>query len=265
MKNLLLITALLWSCLSFSKVIVVSDIDDTIKETNTMSPTGKIYYFLRNKPFKHMSAIYRELDSFYKSSGEDIEFFYVSAAPDFIFNQQKFLRKYRFPMGKTFLKKISSPETYAYKYLTIKQILEANYNEGDTVIFLGDNSEHDPAVYVDITNNLNLENAEILVRDVSTQATNLASGLGIKRLPGVQYFFSEMELAEAPVMHFLSNKTLGSIAKDYKAKSLVPSFTLKTLETRLEKKLNCKDRSCKRYAEKKAKKIFGNYYLKYSL
>lgn len=264
MKNLLCLFAILLTFGLEAKIFVISDIDDTIKQTNTMTTYRRIYHFLRNKPFEHMPKIFKEMEAFYKSSGEDIEFIYVSAAPDFIFNQQKFLRKNGFPMGKTFLKKLDSPETYTYKYLTIKNIINAEVNEGDKVFFFGDNSEHDPHVYVDIKNNLNVENAEIFIRDVSTEGTDLGAGLKLKQLPGVQYFFSEMELAEAPTMGFITRDTLKDISLDYTDKTLLPDYTFTTLKERLEKIMLCRTRSCKRNAKARALKIWENYHSKYT-
>ena len=85
------------------KVLIISDIDDTIKKANSMNSVSVAWYFLKADPYREMAGLYREIQDFYIAQGETIEFIYLSAAYDITFNQEKWLKKHDFPLGKTIL------------------------------------------------------------------------------------------------------------------------------------------------------------------
>ncbi|MBY0413992.1 MAG: hypothetical protein K2Q18_07495, partial [Bdellovibrionales bacterium] len=137
------------------------------------------------------------------------------------------------------------------------------------VIFFGDNSQFDAKVYYDLTNEMNLK-SKIYVRDVSTEATYFSADLPVVRLPNVVYFFSEMDLTVHSDFIFISAGLKNLITKGYQNKSLIPAYTLDTLEERLEdickkesKSLtdNGADKSkCKEEAKSRASKFWSDYY-----
>lgn len=248
----------------FSKTLVISDIDDTIKMTNSMGKWGQVRNFLKNKPFIYTRDLYNELQQNFEDQNIEHEFIYVSAAPDWIFNQQKFLKKYDFPFGRSYLKKLDSPETYIYKFNTIKTILDA-YHTTKTVYFFGDNSSHDHQVYFDIRKAYPQIEFKIFIRDVRTDATYWSDEFEVNKLSNIYYFFSERDLLDNQELSFISSKLRKNIEDAYSEQVLVPSYTRKTLYERVLDVRGCTryDFSCKESAEVDVKNFWTGYYLKY--
>lgn len=224
-----------YSLSALSKTIVVTDIDDTIKKANSMGGLGGVWHFLRKKPYLEARDLFNEIKKDENDRGEKTAYYYVSAAPSYTFDGDEWIRKNNFPIGPVILKtKENGGETYAYKYRTIKAILEKELKEDSSlkVIFFGDNSQHDAKVYYDLNNEMGLR-ANIYIRDVSTEGTFFTATLPVVRLPGVKYFFSERELIEDPFFAFMSPKLQDLITSQYEKENLIPGYTLDTLGDRL--------------------------------
>jgi hypothetical protein len=270
MKNLklfiLTLCVSIYSLESFSKTILVTDIDDTIKKANSMGGFVGLYHFFKKKPYGEIRDLYNELKSAEDSKGEEISYYYVSAAPAITFKAEKWIEKNDFPSGPAFLKTHDNKgNTYDFKHRTIKAILEKELKSDPElkVFFFGDNSQYDGKVYYDLNNEMNLK-ANIYIRDVSTEATFFSASLPVLRLPGVHYYFSEMELLDLPDFIFMSEELKSEIIKNYKNKSLVPKYTLGTLEDRL--KDICKKahgESCKCESKEEALKYWNDYYTRF--
>lgn len=264
----------LYSSLVDAKVLVFSDIDDTVKQANTMGGTKGYIHFLKKKPFLEARDLFNEIKNNSLNAGEEIKFFYVSAAPSFTFKGTKWINKHNFPSGPMILKtKENGGPTYDYKYNNMKAIIEYEQKRGETiskVLFFGDNSQHDAQVYYDLTKNMGLD-SEIYIRDVSTEATFFDSTLPVKRLPGVIYFFSEIELINEPTLYFMSDKLKALITKNYNNQTIIPNYTLKTLTKRVKKLCQAGYqvltesvmRDCRETAKLEAKLYFRDYYSRY--
>lgn len=257
----------------FAKTILITDIDDTIKKANSMGGVGGVYHFLRKKPYLETRDLFNEIKNDEVTRGNKIAYYYVSAAPSFTFDANEWIAKNNFPVGPAFLKtRENGGETYAYKYRTIKNIIENELKKDSDlkIIFFGDNSQHDAKVYYDLNIEMNL-GAEIFIRDVSTEATYFSSTLPLVRLPGVSYFFSEMELITHPSFLFMSSNLKTLITKEYKKVDLVPPYTLDTLVDRLkdicmDKKLGTNEthnRECKIQAKADADNYWQDYHNRY--
>lgn len=262
-----------YSLAAFSKTIIITDIDDTIKKANSMGGVGGVYHFLRKKPYIETRDLFNEIKNDEISRGNTVSYFYVSAAPSFTFDADEWIAKNNFPIGPTFLKtKENGGETYAYKYRTIKTIIENELKkESDLkIIFFGDNSQHDAKVYYDLNLEMNL-GAEIFIRDVSTEATYFSATLPLVRLPAVQYFFSEMELVNHPAFLFMSSNLKKLINAQYNRQDLIPPYTLDTLVGRIrdicEGKIfslsDEKSRECKLQAQKDGDQYWEDYYTRF--
>ena len=262
-----------YSSSGFSKTIIVSDIDDTVKKANSMGGIGGVWHFLRKKPYEEARDLFNEIKKNETNSGEETAYYYVSAAPSYTFNGDKWIRENNFPVGPVILKtKENGGETYAYKYRTIKAIIEKELQADSSlkVIFFGDNSQHDAKVYFDLNKDMNL-GAYIYIRDVSTEGTFFDSTLPVVRLPGVQYFFSERELVDDTFFSFMSVKLQTLITSQYKKQDLIPGYTLDTLGDRLKK--ICEDRfvvvtkvdqnNCRAESKNLAAKYWTDYYHRY--
>ncbi len=247
-----------------AKVFVVSDIDDTIKKANSSNGgIGQIYHFFRKKIYPEMRDIFVELDSSFKARGEEVEFYYVSAAPDMIFNQQKWLKKYNFPAGEATLRRLGDGDTYTYKKSVIGEILK-KATSSDTIYFFGDNASKDAIVYKELVEENDFANSFIYIRDVSTEATFWSEDFDVHKLEGVRYFFSERDLLRERGLFFMSGELRNLIMDAYEEKSLIPEYTLKTLEKRIKDEWGCGFRiECRSIAEERAEEFWDDYYTRF--
>ena len=273
-QAILLLSLFSYSFASFAKTIVVSDIDDTIKKSNSVGPLGGAYYFLQKKPYIEMRDIFQELKASKEDKGQKVEFFYVSAAFDFTFDASEWLNKHSFPEGEIDLRTIHerAVSIYDFKHEQIKRIVLNELKEDPSlkIYFFGDNADQDAKVYSDIASELNIK-PNIYIRDVRAEATYFASDLAVKKIPGVHYYFSEKELTTEPGLSFMSDRLKQEIGDSYSKSTLIPSYTLKSLEDRLTdlclEQLNAPSftskRRCSEVSEISAKKLWTEYYSRY--
>jgi hypothetical protein len=250
-----------YSFQAFSKTVVISDIDDTLKKANSMGKAPEqIYHFLRKIPYFEMRDLLNEIKTNEQSKHGDITYYYVSAAKQITFDAQEWLVKYHFPLGRSVLKKLKDKEsTYDFKHAVIKEILktELNSTEPVHVIMFGDNAQADAAVYTDLTKELSLD-SKIYIRDVRAEATVFEANMPVKKLIGANYYFSEVELLAYPEYSFVSADLKLKTYESYKNKTLIPAYTLITLERKLQDQYQDKAR-----AQSDAKKFWNEYYSKF--
>lgn len=259
-----------------AKIVVISDIDDTVKQTNSMSAGGAVVHFLKNKSFEHLATIYNEIKTYHEAQGETVEFHYVSAGLDFMFNQEKFVKKSHLPEGKTYLRKFLNVSTFTFKYKKLTEILTPMLESGEplTIYFFGDNSAHDPDVYYQIKLDLLSGTGSnvtplIFIRDVATTATFTLSdkpALAGKNAFDIHYFLTEKNLLKEESLNFLSQSVAQQIAQAQKKSQLLPEYTYTTLTKRIRKKNKCWQKSnlldalkCRKSAKKESKKILDSY------
>ncbi len=245
-----------------AKVFIVSDIDDTIKKANSSNGgIGQVYHFLRKKIYPEMRDLFIELHDSYEDMGEEVQFSYVSAAPDMIFDQDKWIAKHNFTAGEATLRSIGSGDTYTYKKRVIGAILDEGSTQ-DTYYFFGDNASKDAIVYKELVEERGLTNSFIYIRDVSTEATHWDDEFAVHRLEGVRYFFSERDLLEDSGLVFVSSSLSKLIDDAYREQSLIPEYTLKTLKKRIQKEWGCKkfDIYCRKVAKERASEFWADYY-----
>ncbi|MCF8058492.1 MAG: DUF2183 domain-containing protein [Bacteriovoracaceae bacterium] len=261
LANILLFVLIFATQLIEAKVFVISDIDDTIKKANSANGgIGQAYHFFKKRIYPEMRDLFNELESGYEKLGEEVEFYYVSAAPDALFQQDKWINKNKFPKGQAILRRPGDGDTYEYKTNTIGAILKAA-KPTDTIYLFGDNSSKDAIVYKELTEKLGLVNSFIYIRDVETDATFWNTDLPVNQLAGVNYFFSERELIGEEGLFFMTEKLIKTIMTAYADQRLVPKYTLKTLEKRLRKEWGCGlNFGCRCTAENESEKLWQDYY-----
>jgi phosphatidate phosphatase APP1 len=163
-----------------AKTLIVSDIDDTIKMTNVLGTTkGKVI----NGLFKHKS--FAGMNSLYKNMVQsDTVMYYVSGSPKIMKSWiEVFLKINKFPQSQNFyLKGKISDDTFHYKVETIKEIIARE--TPDDIILIGDDTEYDPGVYKQIS-----EEHPGLVRNIYIRS------IQNKKIEGVTTFFSSVEIA----------------------------------------------------------------------
>lgn len=274
MKSLIAIILinLFFQTTSYAQVLVISDIDDTIKLANTQSKRGLIYYSARRDIFKGLKYIYQDIKSYHSNNTEQVIFKYVTSAPKIIMRSDDWPLKQGFPHGLTYERNSIFDDSFSYKYSTIFRIIEDNLKKFPElkVYFFGDNSENDHIIYKKI-NDYFMLNAKIFIRDVTTQTTDWDyHGLDSYSIDGINFFLSELELINHSELKMISHQTKKEVQQLSEQKKLIPSFIRKSLSKRLRILNNCPSKSslkeyfsCKKVANKVSKSLFNDYYLRF--
>jgi len=155
-------------------VSIISDIDDTIKDTNILRGVKKVLSNTFLQPFKDvpgMADIYRK---FYEG-GASIH--YVSNSPWQLFpSLRSFFQTYNFPPGSAHFKFYDGLIRSAYeqkenpmasKFMYIRELLKDFPNR--KFILIGDTGELDPEIYTTIARENPGRILRIYVRDVTTE------------------------------------------------------------------------------------------------
>lgn len=166
-----------------AKTILISDIDDTIKMTGVLNNKISVGFegIFGKREFSGMSELYNEYDH------NDVAIYYVSGSPQMIDCRiENFLTKRNFPdADQRFLKDKISSDTYKFKMNTIRNIL-SKY-PSSTAILIGDDTEHDPRVYNDISYEFPGRVEAIYIRTITN--SKLPSN------PLMKSFFTSVEIA----------------------------------------------------------------------
>lgn len=138
-----------------AKALVISDIDDTLKESWVLNKVEVVKRALRTEPdmaFPGMAKVYQAIDRDVRARGYEVRFAYVSSAPAQIMARyhSEFLRRSRFPDGTLDLKPLWDSEDF--KVGTIRSIIQ--FHRPSLVIMVGDHGEKDPRAYARIAEEL---------------------------------------------------------------------------------------------------------------
>lgn len=130
------------------KVLVVSDVDDTLKESYVLNRVEVVKRATRTEPamaFPGIAKAFRAIDRDLRDRGHEVRYAYVSSAPAQIMTRfhAEFLQRSRFPQGTLDLRPLWDSEDY--KVSTIRSII--GFHRPDFVLMIGDHSEKDPRVY----------------------------------------------------------------------------------------------------------------------
>jgi hypothetical protein len=166
---------LLLSTVKAHAVTLISDLDDTIKHTWVGNKRESIKNGLFSKiPFGGMAALYSEISN---------RFIVVSGSP-VILNPlvRNFLSDANFPAGELILRNYLWENIEKYKLRALGKIIAKTK---DAVILVGDDTEKDPEIYLQIQKRFPAKVAAIYIRRVSG-----------RHLPfGVNGFFHPFEIA----------------------------------------------------------------------
>jgi hypothetical protein len=187
-----------------SGVVVVSDIDDTIKVSDVRNRRALLRNTFLNpfKPASGMAGLYCSW------TNADVQFYYVSASPWQLYEPLSgFVRSNGFPAGvfllrdfrwkdKTVLSLFNDPE--AYKVNRIQALLKQF--PGRQFVLVGDSGERDPEAYAALAGDHPGQVRKILIRDVTdeTPSAERYKRLLEKLPPGVlEVFRDPSEVTEA--------------------------------------------------------------------
>lgn len=127
-------------------MIIISDLDDTIKISHTQSKLVTVYRGLfRSSAFAGMSELYRSMLRL-GALDPNGSFFILSSSPPAIRKKiEYFLTKHGFPKAKLILRDwIREPSILKYKMRRLHECLET---AAEPVVLFGDDTEHDPEVF----------------------------------------------------------------------------------------------------------------------
>lgn len=145
-KTVLLLCLVLFYLPVSSKVLVVSDIDDTLKISHVLSSTNRyLYAFQTDRVFKGMPEVYHAI----QRSKQNVKFVYLSNAPRKLmsYSHTQFLSQNNFPQGNIILREDISDEVFKLK--TLRDLIKSENPR--TVVLLGDNAENDIYFYMQIS------------------------------------------------------------------------------------------------------------------
>ncbi len=164
----LIIGILLFAELGHSKLIIISDIDDTVKVSHIRSTIGSIKNAFKLNNYTQMQGLYQLL----KANHPQAEFHYVTNAFSFLMKKShtQFIRNWGYPSGPIYFRTLKNKNNHKIK--AIRSIL--NTSMPSVVILLGDNAEKDILVY------------EKIVKEFSPQ------GIEFKQFIRISYYEPEV-------------------------------------------------------------------------
>lgn len=155
------------------RTFVICDIDDTAKRSNVGSVL-KAAIRLQAAAYEDARKLLWEL-----AEEESATIAYVSSSYAFLYDGPTWLQKHEFPKGTVYQRTKESGESATYKRRTIIGFLrDQNVTPQDRVLLLGDNQEYDYEVYKHVVNELELENAEIKIRNIRGTSENMTPSAG---------------------------------------------------------------------------------------
>ncbi|MBF0299646.1 MAG: hypothetical protein HQK51_13050 [Oligoflexia bacterium] len=224
---------------SFAKIIVVSDLDDTLRMTNVKN-TGHaiVNHIIGIRPFHRLIDIYHQIKNYYQQMGEEVIFYYLSSsprivdikewlnhhgAPEGIIRQRNFLEffehggKYKIKQLKKFLK--NHIEQHKVRCFTenfaesdeFKELLKKN-NLSDTDILSWKKKDGSDKIKIlffgDNGQHDPLVYSSMFVDpELDFKGNNIEAHIFIRKvdnrvkdIPGVSYFNNERELLDDPII-----------------------------------------------------------------
>ena len=177
--NILLVSFLLVLSSSASALIIVSDLDDTIKVTNTRNLRAAAYNAVfSSKAYAGMPELMNEMNSY--TNG----LYYVSASPKLLTSRiQRFFRKNNLTVEGFYARSLRQlGDKEIFKINAITDVLETTEED---VILIGDDSELDEKVYQHIK-------AEFPNRVIATYIHNVYNS---EQLTEASRYFTAFDIA----------------------------------------------------------------------
>lgn len=260
MKKLIFLMSLALGFTAQARLVIISDIDDTLKQTDVLNKLDTVQNaIVGEKAFQWMPKIFSEIE---KHHNQKATMIYVSSSLDCISKQSKWLSKHGFPKGTVYQRTCKSGEIdyqvpgRDYKILVIsKELMLLPAGEEHEIYMFGDNGQHDPDIYQFIKNAYPNIKIKPYIRDIRVEATQIHPALSVKKLSGINYFLSEVDLFTAPDFFFLDPELKSKMLEDDEQNKLLADYLPLTLSKRF-----CKAGYRKFYGKKLAKNLIQQYY-----
>ena len=237
MKQLLVFTLILIHAqlVSAKELIIISDLDETIREANIEKKTKAGLKLLSGvKAYEGLKIIFNEI----KLNNPDAKFYYLSNSYPFLYNGTKWTTKNGFPEG-TIYQRCLKDKSEDFKPKRLKEIASAHPNA--QLILFGDNIERDPGFYKNFLAETQIKDAQVFIRDARLEFTQDSE---------LTYFQTEAQITEALDI----SEATSSVVKNLAFNKLVPKYLLKNLKKRLIKEckqtaINCSEVATRRVLE----------------
>lgn len=184
---LTLLSASVWS-----QTLLISDVDDTLKASHVLNKSDALRNTVRiRNHFYGMAELYSAI----YGTNPNIDFFYLSAAPEKLMEKlhTAFLKKNGFPTGELILRQRLSDKDF--KLNAIRTLIAQHSPQ--KIILIGDNGERDPYIYERVFSEYPNIQVEIYIHQVySYRAKNET---GASQLSGHTIFVTAIDLARSLV------------------------------------------------------------------
>lgn len=203
MKTFLTLLVFIFTVQAQARVLLVSDIDDTVKVAHVLDLTRAAKYSFDEKTrFVGMSELYNAITR----DRPDTDVLYLSRAPEWFMKgtHTRFLQRGNFPEGLYI-----GRTKYSSAVHKLNNIREQIYkNNPDTVIMVGDNGEQDADIYAQIS--AEFANSGIRFLQFVRIAYNQKEGLFADQVGFVTPVEVALELEKEGVLQATSVQTLMS-------------------------------------------------------
>lgn len=233
MRLILLLAFLTITSSSWAKVLVISDIDDTLKRSNVLNLASAARRLLKDHPpFFVLADIYTQIQQFNKS--DPAQFAYISASTSYMYDAKDWIQKKKLPTGIYFQRPSIWTDKESFKKEKIHAFLKQNYKTGDTVLFFGDNAEIDPKIYKSVTKQLELTKTAIFIRDVRMHSSEYTIDRTDEQVEeGVHYFATGLEILDHEAIVPYKNKILPRAKKLAQEHKLLATYQVRRLARQL--------------------------------
>lgn len=189
MKTFLSFLITVLATVTQAQVIVVSDIDDTIKVSHVLDPDSAVGNSVKVRNlFRGMPQLYQEI----LSQNPNTPFYYLSNAPKLLRPlHAEFLSLNQFPDGALLLRR--SLRDHTHKITSLRAIISAQ--KPQVLILFGDNGEKDPLVYEQIKMEFPQLRMITFIREAYSSQHDEDDDRGMRLFPGQIGFVSPLDIA----------------------------------------------------------------------
>lgn len=236
-KILLLLTSIL-TCqiLQAKELVIISDLDETLRMANIENKAKAGLKLLGGvKPYEGLRSIFNEI----KVKNPEATFYYLSNSYPFLYDGDKWTGENDFPEGNI-LQRCLKDKSMEFKPKKLKEI--AAKHPDATFLMFGDNIEHDPKFYRDFLAETQIKDVQIFIRDarlIFSEEANLT------------YFQTEAQITDDLNMSQETTNIVNTLAFN----KLVPRFLLKNLKKRLVKECKNAIGTCAEAADRRVLEV----------
>jgi phosphatidate phosphatase APP1 len=220
----------------FAKVVVVSDIDDTIRQSHILNLLDAGIRLAGNpEEFKDLGVIYQALsEASMENSGEKMAIVYISASTKFFYLGEEWITLRQFPQGEVVQRQSLSEDKKMFKVSNIIRFLGENYVPGDELFLFGDNAELDPEIYQEVLKKTNLKGT-IFIRDVRVKLGRytVKKDTRYNRGADINYYTSGLELVMRPEFSVIKEKIKPQLLKLRADKKLLADFMVNQIRSEI--------------------------------